>query len=160
MTLQRRQRRVSRVVMALALAATPIPGRADVQVVDVASLETALAAAPFCCVVDARVAAARHRDPVPEARLWPHVGSIATGHLVVVLADTPDAARQVAGQIAKRQGTARVLVARGGVADWRIVAAGRAALPPPGMRFIIPRNTCDPATVIMEMRGADSRKTQ
>lgn len=152
-----RTKRWSSVATIGALAAIASPVVADVQVLDRAALEIQLAGGVFCCVIDVRGDAERRRDPLDGARPWPDRTPIDAGAVVVVIGSRPAAAKRYAVDIAARQPEARILIPAQGIIDWRFVADGRAALPPPGMRFIIPRNTCDPATVIMEMRGDDPR---
>lgn len=160
MTVRRNAARCARASVGAVLIGLSALAWADVPVLAPDALEDQLAARAFCCVIDARDNAIRRRDPLQGARPWPDLGEIRPGTAVVVVAERLPKARRVAGEVAARHPGAHVLIAKDGIADWRVVAQARAAMPPPGMRFIIPRNTCDPAVTIMELRGAGAQESR
>lgn len=153
------KRRICVTVCALVLMAVACAARADASLRGAEQLKLALGAHPPCCVIDARAEAQRKAHPVQDA--LPHrkdlkINPTAT---VVVLADTDAQALSVAESLARAHPGKSILAVAGGVAAWERVVADISAAPPGGkaLSFIIPRNTCEQAPALQNLRSGNSK---
>lgn len=136
----------------LALSLGAHGGQALLQ--DRAQIEEQLKQAQQCCVVDARSRLRRMRQPIPEAVIYDADTVLTPTSTVVVVADDDGQAVEVAQGIVKKSGAQLVLAVKGGYATWdRIARAQRAASPPVGGSFVIPKNTCESGTTLQILKS-------
>lgn len=114
--------------------------------------------AGYCCVVDARPGVDRSRAPIDGALAWREDLVVPRAGAVVVVGATEDDALRIAEAIAAASAEAAVIVVQGGAEGWLGFVRERAAAPRPGMPFIIPRNTCEPGTTVMELKRGATEK--
>lgn len=136
------------VIAALWIAA---PAAAEVSLRDTAALEAFLAGDTPCCVIDARSAAGRKRDPLADTLPYRKGLKINPTGVVVVIADTDARAVEVGGLLAESSKAKEVYAVKGGIATWKAATiAGLLKTRP--RSFVIPKNTCEQGTPLQELR--------
>lgn len=148
--IRRRRTLVGSVLLVLSLGAHG--GQALLQ--DRGQIEDHLKVARQCCVVDARSVLQRMQTPIPEAVIYGADTALKPTSTVVVVADDDRKAVAVAESIVKASGAKLVLAVKGGYRTWNQIArAQRAASPPAGGTFVIPKNTCESGTSIQILKS-------
>jgi hypothetical protein len=136
------------VIAAMWIAA---PAAAEVSLRDTAALEAFLSGNTPCCVIDARSAANRKRDPLADTLPYRKGLKINPTGVVVVIADTDPAAVEVGERLAESSKAQEVYAVKGGIATWKAATiAGLLKTRP--RSFVIPKNTCEQGTPLQELR--------
>ena len=136
------------VIAAMWIAA---PAAAEVSLRDTAALEAFLSGNTPCCVIDARSAANRKRDPLADTLPYRKGLKINPTGVVVVIADTDPAAVEVGERLAESSKSQEVYAVKGGIATWKAATiAGLLKTRP--RSFVIPKNTCEQGTPLQELR--------
>lgn len=134
------------------LFATAGLAHADVSLMSKAQLVRALQEGQPCCVIDGRGEASRKKHPLGDALPYAKDMKIAPTSAVVVVADNDRLAKRIAARLDAAYPGKRIIAVQGGVGVWEAarVAASRADDNKPGIRFVIPRNTCESGTPIQK----------
>ncbi len=135
------------------LAAVGVDAAAGVELVGGDRLAVVVERIGYCCVVDARGAAARSEAPIEQAIAWRGDLTLTPEAAVVVIGTSDEAGLRVGDEIARRFAAREVIVVQGGEGTWRAFLQELAAGPPSGMDFIVPRNTCEPGAAVLELKG-------
>ncbi|MBK6629779.1 MAG: hypothetical protein IPG33_01365 [Betaproteobacteria bacterium] len=122
---------------------------ADVTLHDKAALEVFLSSGSPCCVIDARSELNRMRTPLPDTLPYRKGLKINPTGVVVVVADNDARAMAVGKLLADTSKAKDVYAVKGGATTWRALTAGQATS---GIRFVIPKNTCEQGVPLQELR--------
>lgn len=134
-------------------ACTLTSAHAEVRLLDKASLTQALERQPQCCVVDGRSAQRRDAQPLAESLPYRPGMKVAATATVVVVADSDADALRIANAIGKSHPGKPIVALEGGFAAWDAIQTEQQRGQPPrsGLRFVIPRNTCESGTPLQTL---------
>lgn len=135
-------------LLCLLILGTPVlAGQA--RQLDQSHLGEALARQKECCVVDARSASARKRQPIPFAIEYRDTFSVEAGDTAVVVADKDEAAWILARKLALRSAGDAIAV-KGGYATWKALRLPAALDNLTPTHFTIPSDTCQQGNALQE----------
>lgn len=136
------------------------PAWAGVDLSGVTELTHALQSAPPCCVIDARSEDSQRQHPLADALRYRSGLQIVPTAAIVVVADRDQEALRIAAILLKAHPGKTIHAVKGGVAAWESVLkslsapqSSQAPGAPPGISFVIPRNTCETGTPLQILQG-------
>lgn len=132
---------------------------------DEVDLIEALKHSPPCCVIDARSASQRQKQPLADALVYRSGLSIVPTASVVVVGDDNAGTLKVAEDLAKQHPGKAIYAVRGGMSAWAFVrkaldkvTASSNGAPPSGVSFVIPHNTCETGIPLQVLSGKTKAK--
>jgi hypothetical protein len=120
---------------------------------DRSGLAVAISRSGYCCVVDARSPPLRDKTPIAESVPWRKGVKVNPTAAIVVIADTDADAVRIGRDLERSTGAKEVFAVKGGEPTWRAYLAEALGAPPPGVSFIIPRNTCESGETLQQLRS-------
>lgn len=130
---------------------------AGVTPMKLAQLVHALEEAKPCCVIDGRSEASRASHPLDEAVPYRDGIALSPNGMMVVVAESDEAARQIADRLDAAYPGQNIIVVLGGIATWEAAQVELSRLaaskPKQGFGFIIPRNTCESGSSIQNLKS-------
>ncbi|BBD76526.1 hypothetical protein [Hydrogenophilus thermoluteolus] len=128
--------------------------QAGVTPMKTAQLVHALEEGKPCCVIDGRPEQSQRTKPLENALPYRDGLVIEPSGMVVVVADSDEAAMRIASRLDESYPGQNIVVVLGGADAWeaaQVELSRRAAAPPRGLSFIIPKNTCESGSSIQKL---------